>query len=174
MAKRAKKKPPKATRVAKKAVTADTLFEHVELKFIRLLELKTKLRIANRDIPKFANVSMEANAGPSSEGDAINANVSVKVIGYPEGGSVEDNPESSRLTFDIHYQCGFTIIDATAEEIKPHAQALVDQAILMVWPNIRETVQSLSAKMSIPSLTIPMILRGVTTGTARNMTIGPK
>jgi preprotein translocase subunit SecB len=158
-----KKKAPARRRrlkVAKKpSFAAHEFIQHLQLKHIRLIDLQSHLGIRDGKLPNKAKIECSANVGPSSDGH-IHANALLEIEGRPADGG------ESVVQIKAHYQCVYSIIDANLEQFSEHAGEIAKLGIWVLWPFFRELVQSITSKMELPTITLPVLVAG---GTAQHV-----
>lgn len=128
-----------------------TLFEHLHLRHIRLIDLVSHLEIRDGKIPSFAAIESAATVGQSPDGRLI-VDMTLNLKGRP----ADAEAESSSVVIDVHYQCVYDIADAEANQFKPFAAEIAKVGMLILWPHVRELVQSVTSRMSLPAFVLPV------------------
>jgi preprotein translocase subunit SecB len=136
-------------------VRADNVFEYLKLTNVRLVSLSTELVLHAGKLPVHAKIRAKPNAGISSDGTHLNGNVELEVISKPDG--EEDVEDTSTATIKAHYQCVYEIHGATSGEIAPHGEIIANTVMYVAWPYLRELCNSLTNKMGLPPVTLPML-----------------
>jgi hypothetical protein len=146
-----KKKPPPAGPLAESAVDLSPLLPQVQLHDLRLLN--TSCSVPAGGPPKPApelRQSITVNSSRTTQPPAIVAQISFSLIGTDaekhEGLRVE-------ATFGVMY------LTRTLEAISPEALAAFSQTVGVqnVWPFWREFVQSMTGRMGLPPLRMPLL-----------------
>jgi len=161
MAKKRKKKTigssPKRGKT--KVIAADSLFEHLTLKHIRLLSAECRLDIVDGSVPATAETRTEASLKLSPEGTSILVNTKVSLASDPAG-KKDSAKDSSAVSLSVTYQCVYSIVKADVEGLLKHAEMICGNGIFVSWPYIREMVRSLTGRMEIAPFSLPLIKIG--------------
>lgn len=151
--------------------TKESVFENLTLKGIRLIKVQSELQITDGKVPIETEVEMKGSCGPSADMKAILVDGFVATISRPK----EPGENPSILRIQVHYQAVYhTAENVEVESFAPRAEELCTFGMMAMWPYIRELIQSISLRMTVPAITLPIILTGpVSYGTGNNMRIIP-
>lgn len=147
----------------KSKVTADTVFQYLRLSTVRLVNVDAKLSIIDSKLPVHADIKLLPSAGPTPNGDRINANLQLELVGRPEEKSGDD---CSNVKVNALYQCVYEVHGVDIDEVTPHGVQIANIAVLVAWPYMRELCNSLTSRMGIPGFTLPMYTPAQATGQA--------
>jgi len=154
----AKKKVTSATKKATRRrvrIAPEKVFEFLKLTSVRLVSVTARLDIVGGKIPVHAQIKASPGAGVSQDGDRILGNVELEAIGKPEG--EEQSGDCSTVRINAHYQCIYAVHDAEMDDIIPHIEVVANTVMYVAWPYLRELCNSLTNKMGIPPITLPML-----------------
>lgn len=153
MAKKKAAKKTSAPRVPRRQLSPETVFNHLRLNAVRLISVDANLFIRDGKAPVEAQIKAMPSAGATPDGKRINANVMIEVVGKPAG---ETSDDCSTVKINAHYQCVYNVENAAIEDITPHGVVIANTAMLVAWPYLRELCSSLTTRMAIPPITLPM------------------
>jgi hypothetical protein len=173
MAKKKKRQPartpPKTKPSPAKLAGIQSPLERLRLKHIRLLDLTSHLEIHGGKVPVQASIQYSLGVGASADGN-VHVNASLDLDGRP----VEEGENSSVVKISISYQLVYEIIDGSkVEDFSEHGAVIGTAGMFVVWPYIRELVQSLTARMSIPPLILPTFSVKVREGASGKLEFAP-
>jgi hypothetical protein len=137
------------------AIRVEKVFEHLTLTSVRLVNVTADLRILDGKVPNHAEISAVPNAGVSNDGTTVHGNVMLTVTGKPMG--AVDGEDCSTVKIQAQYQCVYTPVDVAADQFMPHREAIANGIMFVVWPYLRELCYSLTGKMGIPPITMPLL-----------------
>jgi hypothetical protein len=172
MAKKLPKKTPpktpkksakqKGTLTIKQAIlpatdAADSPLADLTLIHVRLIGLTTQLEIKGGKVPDKASIQAQVGVGYSPD-NTVHVDAIIQLVGRP--GDAAEGEDCSALVMTIHYQCVYRPEEKSAESFQDKAEEIARPAMLVMWPQIRELVQSISFRMSIPPLILPMFMAG--------------
>jgi hypothetical protein len=154
MPKTPRKTPKKPT---KTRAQESSVFEHLTLKNVRLIELNTQLNVKDGKLPNKPVMESHVTVGPSQSSEpTILVDGFLKLEAHPEGG----DEDSSTLIIQIHYQCVYGVVDGKAEDYSDKSNQLAAGGMFVMWPHFRELIHSLTGRMTIPPIVIPMFTAG--------------
>jgi preprotein translocase subunit SecB len=157
--KRSNPKTPKPPRPNVETQIA-TLVSRLSLKTVRIIESHAKLNLQGGEFPSHTQISAKVGCGPSGDGLFL-ANVAVTANAPPD---TERDATQSSLAILVVAQCLFGIRGDVPKDVKDvSAQEVAELqtlATFIAWPYVRATIQSLTASMAIPPITIPLIRIG--------------
>lgn len=133
---------------------------HLTLIHVRLIGVQAKLDIREGQIPDKANVQAQVGVGSGAD-NTIHVDAVMRILGRPQDAG---DDEASSIEMNIHYQCVYRPEGVSAESLKNKAEELATPAMLVMWPHIRELVMSITGRMAIPPLILPMFTVGATDG----------
>jgi hypothetical protein len=64
------------------------------------------------------------------------------------------------MEIKAQYQCVYAIVDAELEQFAEYANEIGKMGIWLAWPFFRELVLSITSKMLIPVVTLPVLVQG--------------
>jgi hypothetical protein len=144
----AKKAKPSS---AGKETASAAIWDRLELIHVRLINLQAELEIKGGQMPDEAHTQTTFGIGPAGD-SMLHVNGFLTVLGIPK-----DAPESgSVMKLNAVYQCVYRITEGTAEDFKPHAEAICATGGLVMYPHMRELVQTITSRMSIIPYILPM------------------
>jgi hypothetical protein len=146
----------KAKADSQPSITEDTIFQHLKLLHVRLLNLQANVAIQGGKTPDKAQIESGANLGIGTDGKNLHVNSVINILGRPD----LESTDGSELQIHIEYQVVYQMLDIEPNEVLKFPQPLVRAGMLVIWPNFRETVLSITAKMGIPPLVLPMFVSG--------------
>ncbi len=154
-----KKKSSSPKRDKAKVIAADSVFEHLALKHVRLLSAECNINIVGGSVPATAETRTEATLSPGPEGTNLLVNTKVSMVSNPvdNNGGVKDN---SSLSLSVTYQSVYSIVNADLESLIEHAEMICGDGMFVSWPYIREMVRSLTGRMEIQPFNLPLIKIG--------------
>jgi hypothetical protein len=156
MAKKTAKGKARAVRRKAPSITDSTVFQHLKLNSVRLVTLDAKLDIKDGKVPVHAKIQALPKCGPTADGKKMLAILEVEIVGRPEGAG--DDDDCSTVRIKANYQCVYEIVGVKADDIAPHAVAVANTGMLVIWPYLRELANSISTKMAIPPIVLPMFV----------------
>lgn len=158
--KAARKKKAKAESISDRIEKDSTkVFDYLELASVRLIDLQAKLNIpSGKAVPPKSKIESTVSVGVAPD------QPNVLVDAYLQVGSEPEFGDASTLTIQIHLQCVYAIKGARADELKNGGSALATTGMLIMWPHFRELVQSLTSRMGLLPVTLPMFLAKPTAG----------
>jgi hypothetical protein len=148
----AKKKQPPAAAGAESAVDLSPLLPQVQLHDLRLLNTSCSLPAAGppKPTPELRQ-SITVNSSQTTQPPAILVQISFSLV----GADAEKKQESLRVeaTFGLMY------VTRSLGTVSPEALAAFSQTVGVqnVWPYWREFVQSMTGRMGLPPLRMPLL-----------------
>jgi hypothetical protein len=135
----------------------DNPLQHLTLIGVRLISVQANVDIRGEGVPDRGKIQAQVSIGQSQQ-DNIHVDGRVRVLGKPK--DAPDDEDSSSVSIDLHYQCVYRPEGVSAESLKDQAEKLAIPGMLVMWPHFRELVMSLTGRMGIPSLILPMFAVG--------------
>lgn len=126
------------------------LVEGVELKEIVLREVEAK-RTSDKPGPWAADAKLDLNGSFDSPGDMLHARVTVKVTATQHDSGEEVAVISA--TWLVHYHLRESLL-VSDDLIQTFVQRNVP---VNIWPYVRELVSSLTIRMGMPPLLLPVL-----------------
>lgn len=148
----AKKKGPQG---ASDALDFYKVFDSLKLRHVRLVGLNTSVFITGSRTPDHAEITAQTGMGPTPDGKNLNINLEIKVEARPKG--LKD--DCSLLLVDAKYQCVFSLEGIKFDSLIPLSEPLCEVGMRVAWPYVRELVQTITARMSIPPVIMPILVQ---------------
>lgn len=147
MIRRTKKGPKRSTPSSSPRLRAHRLVElHLRESSVSRTEVQTG------ELPAFVQISVRAEAGTPAEHE----NVIICDISLSAAASyTEDGPAaiSLKATFHVAYEFGESVLDLGPEGVRRFSQEV---AAPEVWPYWREFAQSMTNRMGLPTIRLPL------------------
>lgn len=142
----------------KAAPTVAPLQSRLSLKSVRLIETHAKLNITGNKFPTELNTSIEVNFGGHLAEKLLLGNVRT-TLSSPTAPDEGEAKSQSSLVIVAHMQCLFDLDDVPDVSTLPKEEvsAINNMLTIIVWPYVRQYVQSVTAAMCIPPFTLPLI-----------------
>ncbi|REJ74964.1 MAG: hypothetical protein DWQ45_03565 [Planctomycetota bacterium] len=153
----AKKKTTKKTtanrRQRKPSRAKKTLLDLLELRSVRLLDVVANVHVEGKKLPSGkTEIRVESGWGINTDEEVLLANVTLLIEGSPPDGG-------STMSAVVTYQAIFDLESIPDRRKTPQDEidSVQDLAIRIVWPYLREFAQSLTARMGLPPMGLPLI-----------------
>jgi preprotein translocase subunit SecB len=134
----------------------DSPLSHLTLIHVRLVGVQANLDIREGKIPDKATIQAKVGVGQAAD-DTIHVDAAMNIVGRPSDAT---DDETSSIVINLHYQCVYRAEGVPADSFRDRAAELATPAMLIMWPHIRELVQSITGRMAIPPLLLPMFVVG--------------
>jgi preprotein translocase subunit SecB len=154
---KALKKHQKASAAKAPTEVSVTIFERLQLRNIRLISLVSNLQIHNGKLPTVASLESTASVGPAPDGN-LHVNMTLTLTGRPSDAAADD--DASLVKIEVHYQCIYEVVEGGPEQFEKDASIIAKVGMLVLWPHIRELVQSVTSRMAIPPFILPIFAPG--------------
>jgi hypothetical protein len=147
------------------------VLEHLTLKNVRLIEVTAKLEVVDGKLPNKSAIESNVTIGPSEAKGIILVDGFVKITGHPA-----NSPDSSSiLLISTHFQCVYRPESLAVEDCEKQLQVIAQAGMVIMWPHFREVIQSISGRMGLTPIVLPMFLsKAKGDGKGRHITLSEK
>src|SRR5436190_13578499 len=126
-------------------------FLHLALMAVRLIDLTAKLEIKGGKLPENPKLETHISVGPSLEPGKILVDSTLSL-------DAKSSEDESTLKIVVHFQCIYHAEGIEVSELESVGNVIGKGALLIMWPHFREVIQSITSKMAIKPIVLPMFL----------------
>jgi preprotein translocase subunit SecB len=129
------------------------LLPKLHLKGIRLIGVNSVVSIRKNEHPTEASIKTSATVGGADDPSVIFVEILLDVDAKaPSGGD-----DCSTLKLVAHYQCIYNVAKGERDRLASFAETIADVGVRVAWPYLREFVHSLTIRMGLSPITLPLI-----------------
>jgi len=170
----AKKRPQKTAAPARQKRPKDPLEGLAfEVTGVRITESRTSIFISDGVIPKDSHTVAHPKIGVAESENILLGSIEIEALSGKSGETIDKS--KSHFSIACTLQCVFQAGDVIQKgKITPEiAVALMNVTMNVGWPYIRLFVQTMSASMGMPPITLPLFRPQIHAQTVKQITLNP-